>query len=257
MARRWNRNLIFFLVGSVLTVALFGCNRTATTTDEVIDLNTKAMGGRAAIEAIRSIEVSLHISDPGSEVDGIYYGARPGRMRIDISVAGKHVFTEAFDGRRGWEWNGKESKTTSPGATAALEHGVELPGKLFGLHELRQRGHQVELVGREKIEGINYYAIAVTLKDGYRTTLYVDTENWLITRRRDVRPLHVDIDPTPTTIEQRSSDFRTISGVRFAFAGSETDLKTGKVLETSQVKSIKINPPLADALFEKSEPDRH
>jgi hypothetical protein len=214
-------------------------------------LNTKAMGGRAAIEAIRSIEVSLHISDPGSEVDGIYYGARPGRMRIDISVAGKHVFTEAFDGRRGWEWNGKESKTTSPGATAALQHGVELPGKLFGLHELRQRGHQVELVGREKIEGINYYALRVMLGDGYRTTLYVDPENWLITRRRDVRPLHVDIDPTPTTIEQRSSDFRTISGVRFAFAGSETDLKTGKVLETSQIKSTKINPPIGPSFFEK------
>jgi hypothetical protein len=241
------RHLI--LLAAVL--ALFGCNRAALTIDEVIDRNTKAMGGRAAIEAIRSIEVSLHISDPGSEVDGIYYAARPGRMRIDVSVAGKHVFTEAFDGRRGWEWNGKESKTTSPGATAALQHGVELPGKLFGLHELRQRGHQVELVGREKIEGINYYALRVTLGDGYRTTLYVDPENWLITRRRDVRPLHVDIDPTPTTIEQRSSDFRTISGVRFAFAGSETDLKTGKVLETSQIKSIKINPSMDPSFFEK------
>jgi hypothetical protein len=241
----------FVLVGSVLAVALFGCNRTATTIDDVIDFNTKAMGGRAAIEAIRSIEVNLHISDPGSEVDGVYYAARPGRMRIDISVAGKHVFTEAFDGQRGWEWNGKESKAASAQATAALQHGVELPGKLFGLHELRQRDHQVELVGREKIEGINYYALRVTLSDGYRTTLYVDPENWLITRRRDFRPLHVDIDPTPTTIDQRSSDFRTISGVRFAFAGSETDLKTGKVLETSQIKSIKINPPIDPSFFEK------
>jgi hypothetical protein len=251
MARRWNRNLIFFLVGSVLTVAVFGCCNRALTVDEVIERNTAAMGGRAAIEAIQSIEVSLHITDPAYEVDGIYCAARPGRMRIDISSADKHVFTEAFEGRRGWEWNGKESKTTSPGATAALQHGVELPGKLFGLHELRQRGHQVELVGREKIEGINYYALRVTLGDGYRTTLYVDPENWLITRRRDVRPLHVDIDPTPTTIEQRSSDFRTISGVRFAFAGSETDLKTGKVLETSQIKSTKINPPIGPSFFEK------
>jgi hypothetical protein len=251
MARACNRGLVLVLVGSVLSVALFGCKRPATTVDEVIDLNTKAMGGRGAIEAVRSIEVNLHISDPGSEVDGVYYAARPGRMRIDISVAGKHVFTEAFDGQRGWEWNGKESTTTSPGAMAALQHGVELPGKLFGLHELKQRGHQVELIGREKIEGINYYALAVALKEGYRTTLYVDPETWLITRRRDVRPLHVDIDPTPTTIEQRSSDFREISGVWFAFAGSETDLNTGKVLETSQIKSIKINPPLADSLFER------
>ena len=229
---------------------LLGCNR-GLTVDDVIDRNTEAMGDRAAIEAIHSIEVSLHISDPGSEVDGTYYAARPGRMRIDIFVAGKHVFTEAFDGQRGWEWNGKEVTTASPKGTAALQHGVELPGKLFGLHELKQRGHQIELVGREQIEGTNYYALALTLKDGYRTTLYVDPTSWLITRRRDVRPLHVDIDPTPTTIEQRSWDFREISGVRFTFAGSETDLKTGKVLETSQIKSIKINPPIDPSFFQK------
>lgn len=234
---------------SVVTV-LLGCNR-ALTVDDVIDRNTKAMGGRAAIEAVQSIEVSLHISDPGFEADGIYYAARPGKMRIDVSVGGKHVFTEAFDGQRGWEWNGKESTTASPKATAALQHGIELPGKLFGLHELEQRGHKIELVGREKIDGTNYYALGVTLKDGYRTTLYVDPTSWLITRRRDFRPLHVDIDPTPTTIEQKNWDFREIGGVKFAFSGSETDLKTGKLLESSLIKEIKVNPPIDTAFFEK------
>jgi hypothetical protein len=113
------------------------------------------------------------------------------------------------------------------------------------------RRHQAEFVGREKIDGINYYALAVTLNDGYRTTVYIAPTTWLITRRHDFRPLHVDIDPTPTTIEQRSTDFRTISGVQFAFASSETDLKTGKVLETAHIKSIKINPPIDSSFFEK------
>src|SRR4051812_35825132 len=116
---------LFFLVA-----ALAGCNRGALTLDQVIERNAQAVGGRAAIEAIQSIEVSLHISDPGFEADGVYYAARPGKMRVDVSVAGKHVFTEAFDGLRGWEWNGKESKPASAKATAALHHGVELPGKL-------------------------------------------------------------------------------------------------------------------------------
>ena len=239
----------FILLGAI--IALSGCSHADLTIADVIDRNTKAIGGRAAIEAIQSIEVELHISDPSFEADGIYYAARPGRMRIDVSAGGKHVFTEAFDGERGWEWNGKESKPASANATAALQHGVELPGKLFGLHELKQRGHQLELAGRKQIEGINYYALALTLKDGYHTTLYVDPASWLITRRRDFRPLHVDIDPTPTTIEQRSTDFRAVSGVQFAFASSETDLKTGKKLETAQIKSIKINPPMDPAFFQK------
>jgi hypothetical protein len=116
---------------------------------------------------------------------------------------------------------------------------------------LKRRGHWIEFDGREKIDGINYYVLQLTLNDGYRTTLYVDPKNWLITRRRDVRPLHVDIDPTPTTIEQRSFDFRTIAGVRFAFASSEIDLQSGKVLETAVIRGVKINPPLVSSIFEK------
>ena len=218
----------------VVAIALFGCSRSPTTVDEVIERHTITMGGRAAIEAIQSIEFDLHITDPKFEVEGNYFTARPGKMRIDVNAGGEHVFTEAFDGQQGWQWEGKGTaqKAATEKATAAVRHGVELPGKLFGLHELKARGHRIELAGRENIDGIQYYVLRLTLSDGYATTLYVDPKTWLITRRRDVRPLHVDVDPTPTTIEQRSSDFRTIGGVQFAFASSETDLQSGKVLET-------------------------
>jgi hypothetical protein len=237
---------------AALAIALLGCNRAPLTLDQVIERNTKAMGGRAAIEAVKSIRVDLHIVDPGFEVDGTYRAERPGRMRIDALMGGKHVFTEAFDGEHGWEWAGKgNQETASDKATGALYHGVELPGKLFGLHELKERGHRIELIGREKVDDIDYYALRLTMSDGYTTTLYVDPKSWLITRRRDVRPLHVDIDPTPTTIEQRNSDFREISGVQFAFASTEIDLKTGKVLESTKVNKIEVNPSINQSIFDK------
>jgi hypothetical protein len=230
---------------------LSSCERAPQTIDEVIERNTQVIGGRAAIEAVNSIEVDLHIVDPDFEVDGKYRAARPGRMRIDVIAGVKHVYTEVFDGDRGWQWKGEGAATQeeSPKATAALRHGVELPGKLFGLHELRQRGHRVDLAGRERIDGTDYYALRITLNDGCTTTLYVDPKNWLITRRRDVRPLHVDIDPAPTTIESRFSDFRKVGGVLFAFASRDTDLATGKVLEITSVRSIKVNPQFAFAIF--------
>ena len=230
---------------------LAGCSR-ALTVDDVIERNTSAMGGRAAIEAIHSIEINLHITDPGFEVDGIYHAARPGRMRIDVQAGGKQVFTEAFDGQQGWQSHDQsEPEPASPKAAAALRHGVELPGKLFVLHEMKQRGHKIDLVGRETVDGIDYYVLRLTFGDGYTTSLYVDPQSWLITRRRDVRPLHVDVDPTPTTIEQRISDFREIAGVRFAFASTEIDLKTGKQLESTKVGSIKVNPPIDESIFKK------
>jgi hypothetical protein len=173
-------------------------------------------------------------------------------MRIDVSAEGKHVFTEAFDGLSGWQWEGKgEQKPATEKATAALRHGVELPGKLFGLHELKARGHKIKLIGRELIDGVSYYALQLILNDGYTISLYVDPNSWLVTRRRDVRPLHIDIDPTPTTIEQVSSDFRDVNGVKFPFATTETDLNTGQLLESTVMKSVKINPTLPPALFDK------
>jgi hypothetical protein len=145
------RRLMALVWAAILATASFGCSRSPTTADEVIERHTKAMGGRAAIEAVQSIEFDLHITDPKFEVDGTYFAARPGKMRIDVNAGGEHVFTEAFDGRKGWQWEGKGSaqKAATEKATAALRHGVELPGKLFGLHELEARGHRIELAGRE------------------------------------------------------------------------------------------------------------
>jgi hypothetical protein len=242
------------LLVSLTTILLAGCHKSSDSLslDEIIERNTYAIGGRGAIEAIQSIQIDLHIKDPSFEVDGTYYAARPGKMRIDVSAEGKHVFTEAFDGQSGWQWQGKgEQKPATEKATAALRHGVELPGKLFGLHELKGHGHRMKSIGRERIDGVNYHVLQLILNDGYAVSLYIDPNSWLVIRRRDVRPLHVDVDPTPTTIEQVSSDFRDVNGVKFPFATAETDLNTGKPLESTITKSVKINPTLPPTLFDK------
>jgi hypothetical protein len=250
----WMTRVRKALLVSLTTILVHGCHNSSDSLslDEIIERNTEAMGGRAAIEAVQSIQIDLHIKDPFFEVDGTYYAARPGKMRIDASAEGKHVFTEAFDGQSGWQWEGKgEQKPATEKATAALRHGVEVPGKLFGLHELKARGHGVKSIGREQIEEVNYYVLQLILNDGYAVSLYVDPDGWLVTRRRDVRPLHVDVDPTPTTIEQASSDFRDVNGVKFPFATAETDLNTGKLLESTITKSVKVNPTLPPTLFYK------
>jgi hypothetical protein len=240
-------------MAGIVAIALFGCGCRPhdSAVDQLIAHNTDATGGRAAIESIRSIQFQLHIVDPGFEVDGSYRAIRPGRMRIDITAAGKHVYTEAFNGTRGWQWKGADPIVDeNPQAVAALRHGVELPGKLFGLHEMRSHGHTITLVGRAQITGTNYHVLQLKFSDGFTTSLYIDPATWLTTRRRDYRPLHVDIDPRPTNIETVFSDFRVSGGVRFPFTSVDTDLETGKVLETAHVTSIIINPAIEDRIFD-------
>ena len=105
--------------------------------------------------------------------------------------------------------------------------------------------------GREKVDDVEYYVLRITLADGYETSLFVDPQSWRVTRHRDFRALHPDVDPTPTTIEGRKSDFRQVDGVWFAFASEDVDLKTGKVLESTRIKEIKINPAIDPVIFTK------
>lgn len=247
----------FVIVGIALGGLFFaecGARAQELTLDQLIQHNVQAVGGKAAIEAVQSIRFDLQIVGAGFEANATYYAARPGRMRIDLTAEGKRVYAEAFDGKRAWQWKGKgepieESKT----ASAALRHGIELPGKIFGLHEVQRRGHKLELVGRELVDQVNYDVVRLTFSDGVTTKLYFDPKSWLMILRRDVRPLHPDIDPTPTTIATRMSDFRKVGNLIFSFASTDTDLETGKVLETTKVREIRLNPPVAVDFFDRLE----
>src|SRR5664279_2200677 len=106
MSSCFGRALIVSIPGLLLLLPGAMTSAQDLTLDQLIEHNVNATGGAAAIEAIHSIRFDLHIADPGFEADGVYYAARPGLMRIDITVGGKRVYTEALDGKRGWQWKG-------------------------------------------------------------------------------------------------------------------------------------------------------
>jgi hypothetical protein len=218
---------------------------------ELIARNADARGGRAAIEAIRSLEARLRIVEPTYSAEGLWRVDRRGRMRIDVSIGGKRVFTEAFDGRNGWQRAGDDApaKAASADGSAALRHSAELPTNVLGLHEMGAHGHRLALIGREEIGGTLYYAIDLTLDDGFTTRYFVDPESFLVTRSRVRKALHPDNDPTPTTIETVWSDFRRVSGVLFPFEARDTDLATGKLLQTTTLLEMNANRPADDGLF--------
>lgn len=235
------------LIGSLCLAA--GCTN-APDLDVVIAKHIEARGGAAAIEAIQSYEADIRIVEPTFEVDGNYVATRDGRMRIDIKVGRDRVFTEALDHGRAWSWSPDTgvSEGSEMGA-AALRHGIEFPFKLFGLHEMRQRGHRLELAGRESIEGVDYYVLKLTLDDGFESRYYVHPGTWMIERDRQQRALHVDVDPTPEWIETIYGDFREVGGVLFAHRQVERKVSAGEVLSTGTISAIRLNAPLAADRF--------
>ncbi len=231
---------------------LAGCTQTAhePTLQDVVAQHVAARGGAAAIEAVHTFEGDIQIVEPSFTVNGLYVATRDGSMRVDISAGGERVFTEALDRGRSWSWSPSDGvkEGTAQGAVA-LRHGIDLPIKLFGLHEMASGGHRLELRGRETIDGTEFHVLRLTLADGFETLYYLNPESGLIERDRQRRALHVDVDPEPVWIETRYEDYRPVAGVVFAHRQVERELESGKLLSTVTLREIRINPRLAPGRF--------
>src|SRR5580698_2016501 len=193
----------------------------------IIARNSAATGSG---QAIQSMEVDLAMQDGDSTFDAIYRVTRDGHMRIDIIDHGQRIYTEAYDGHAGWD-QGKDGKAPFPDPHGeALWHGTQYPGNIFGLEDMQKNGHTLQYMGRETVDGVDYYVIKLTLSDGFETYRYVNPQSWLIERSRDFRAFHPAVDGKQTWVETRWADFRPVAGVMRAFTSVNTDLVSGKQL---------------------------
>jgi len=64
----------------------------------------------------------------------------------------------------------------------------------------------------------------------------------IFTPQRDVRAIHPDIDAKQKWLENRWSDWRPVAGFLRAFHEEQVDVASGKVLQTTEVTRIEVNP---------------
>jgi hypothetical protein len=224
----------------------------ATRLEEIVSRHTAARGGAAAIEAQQTVAIDVEITEPGFKVRGTWLGDRTGAMRVDIFDDGRRVYTESWRDGIAWQRTADGTVSTSSKAGAqALEHGLELPTNLHGLHELAAPRARLELRPDEPVDGHVHHVVRVTLEDGFVIEYLIDPRTWMIVRSRTRRALHPDVDPRPTVIESRYADFRETGGVLRPFASEDVDLSTGEVLARVRVLDVRGNLPLAPERFDR------
>lgn len=247
--KRWSRFMAYRLCLSLLMgcagPATHSALHSAATLDEIVAHNAAAVGSAPAAQRM---QIDLHMHDTGQDFDAVYSVTRDGRMRIDILVKGQRVYTEAYDGKQGWDMQKDGSVSVDPNG-ATLWHGTQFPGNLFGLADMARNGHKLEYAGREQIDGVDYYVLKLTLSDGFETYRYVNPDTWLIDRARDYRAFHPAMDAKQTWVETVWSDYRPLGGVRYAYASENRDLNAGKTLATQRVNAIRLDPPIPDSYF--------
>ena len=218
----------------------------AQTLDEILAKNYEAKGGLAKIRAVQSVRISGNITlGPGMEAPAVIEQKRGSKMRMDITFQGMVLTPMVLNGTTGWklmpiQGNPNPEALSPEEMKDALEQ-ADMDGFLV---DYKAKGHTVEYLGKEKVEGTDAYKIKATLKSGDVRTVYIDTDSNLeikLESKSTRRGTEVEGD----TI---LGDYKEVDGLVMAHS-IDSGQKGAPGRQMITITKIEINPALDESRF--------
>ena len=222
----------------------------AQTVDEIIAKNIQARGGMDKIKSVQTIRSSGTMTmGPGMEAPGSMVLKRPDMARLEFTVQGLTA-VQAYDGKNAWQimpFTGKKDpEAMSADDRKDIEENADIDGPLV---DYKSKGNQVELLGKDKVEGTDAYKLKVTLKNGDVITMYLDADSFLEIKEETKRMVR----GTEREVESVMGDYKDVNGLMFAFA-IENGVKGGQEKEKLTLSKIEINVPVDNSIFKMPPP---
>jgi outer membrane lipoprotein-sorting protein len=181
------------ILGLTMAMALLGAAAPAQdggdlTLEQVIAKNLEAKGGEDKIRAIKTVSIEGNMMmGPGMEAPLTWIWMHPNKMRMAFQVQGMEGI-QAFDGETAWmvmPFMGKtEPEEMTAEQTQSLQEEADFQGPLM---DYEKKGYQVELLGKEDVEGTEAYKIKVTYGSGSIAYIYLDAEYFLEIKQESKR----------------------------------------------------------------------
>jgi outer membrane lipoprotein-sorting protein len=212
----------------------------AQTLDEIIARNIKSKGGLEKIRATTSVKMTGKVAADGKDIVMTIWARRPNMMRREYTVDGKSV-VNAFDGTTLWMSAGTAPAQAMPGPQAAYAKQESEFDSVFV--DYKEKGHAIEFLGKEKVNGKDAYRLKVQKKGGPPQDYFLDAETGLEIKIST----NVDQGGTPGAIVTEMSDYRDVDGRLVPF--STKQLVNGKVMASIALDWVEFNVPVDESVF--------
>ncbi|MEM1204432.1 MAG: hypothetical protein AAGN66_14460 [Acidobacteriota bacterium] len=168
------------LVLAVLLLAALPAAAEEMTLDQVVAKNMEARGGEDAWEAIKSVKIVGQMAmGQGIEAPFTIYFKRPDKMRLEFQFQGMTA-VQAYDGSEGWQvmpmMGSTEPAAMSEDELKRVRNQADFEGPLFNWAE---KGHEVELIGKEEVEGTEAYKLKIKTAEGDESFTFLDADHFL------------------------------------------------------------------------------
>ena len=224
----------------------------AQTADEIINKSITAMGGRAAMEKIKTRQMtgSLTLGTPAGDISGTIQiqNAVPNKTRTVIKAdlsslgAGPLEIDQRFDGTTGYVLDSLQGDRPISGNQLDNMKNGGFPHPFLNYKAI---GTSVALKGKEKAGDRDAYVLVFEPTAGSPVSTYIDAENFLpiMTRVKTNLPQVGDLEQT-----SRTSDYRDVDGVKLPF---KIEVSSAVQSFTIVVSKVENNVPIDDKLFVK------
>jgi len=215
----------------------------AQSVDDILAKHYEACGGLAKLKALNTMRVTGSMTmGPGMEAPFTMERKRPGMRRMEFTIQGM-TGIQAFDGAKTWSvmpFMGK--KDPEVGTAEDNKNAMDDADFDGALVDYKTKGHTIELMGKEPVEGADAYKLKVTKKNGNIEYDYLDAETYLLVKTEGkIKRRGTEMDGETTY-----SDYKDVDGLMQPFS---MEVGTKEMKRKLAFSKVELNVPLDDARF--------
>lgn len=219
------------------------------TVEEIVANNLEAKGGEDAWKALETGKMTGTMRMGGGaagamEMPFTVEFKKPHRIRLEFVMQGMTA-VQAFDGEVGWAilpFLGKtEAEEMAEDQVKQLKNQADFEGTLV---DYKEKGHTVELVGQEEVDGTPAYKLKVTRDDGDVDFLYLDEEYFVEFKMEATR----EVQGNEVTVSTVLGDYKEVDGLLFAHS-MEMAFGGGEAQQVITIEKIELGIDIPEERF--------
>jgi outer membrane lipoprotein-sorting protein len=234
----------FLIIVTLISLISFSGMTQEMNQDVILDKYYHAIG-IANIKEWKTLTMTGKSTAQGMEFPVTIYMKRPDKIRVEVVIQGNKMI-QVFDGQAGWSvvpWSGSsDPQEMTADEIKGMKEQADFEGALY---DWKEKGHKLELLGKEDMEGSRVFVIKVTRADENVETYYIDDEEFVPIKIKSI----TKIQGNETESEAIPSNYKEVNGAMMPFA-IENKFK-GQTVSNVVIDKYEINIDVDDNLFVK------
>jgi outer membrane lipoprotein-sorting protein len=223
----------------------FTASATAQSADEIVKNHINAIGGADNWKKVNSMVMEASVSAGGADVPVTISRVHNKAMKQEFTVMNMTGYT-IITNDAGWNFNPFQGQTKPEPMTAddlkVGQDGLDLQGELL---DYAAKGHKIELLGKEDVDGTECYKLKLTRKSGRESTYYIDPKTWYCIRESS----KVTVNGQEVAQTVNMSNFTKLpEGIVMPLT-----MENGMAPAPITISKVSVNPTIADTVFKPAQ----